>query len=113
MAPVETDLADHQSGEDALPQWPSRDRGLQAVWNDRVGSQHDNRRRYGEQQARHQTADEIVAQILSKGLAEEFLRMQREQALKRHKDHGEKQQPCAKPCRVYQERQKVMKIQES
>ena len=43
MAPVETDLADHQPGEDALPQWPCPDCGLQARRDKSVGSKGNKR----------------------------------------------------------------------
>ena len=112
MAPVETNLADHQSGENALPQRPGCDSSLHAVGDDGVGTQRGKGKRKGEQQARYQAAYEIIAQILSKALAEEFLRMQREQPLQRHKDQGEKQQPRAKSGHVDQQRKKVLQIQE-
>src|ERR1035441_10998452 len=35
MAPIETNLADYQPGEDALPQRPGCDSSLHAVWDDR------------------------------------------------------------------------------
>src|ERR1039457_6950656 len=77
MAPIETNLADYQPGEDALPQRPGCDSSLHAVWDDRVGTQRGKGKRKGEQQARYQAAYEIIAQILSKALAEEFLRIDR------------------------------------
>src|ERR1035441_9897071 len=78
MAPIETNLADYQPGEDALPLRPGCDGSLHAVWDDRVGTQCGKGKRKGEQQARHQAADKVIAQILSKTLAKELSRRSEE-----------------------------------
>src|SRR5262249_15248168 len=86
MTPVETDLADDQSREKALPQRPSSDESLHRVWNEHVGRERKNRQRYGEQQSWNNDSDEVIAQILKKTFAKELLLADREQPLKRHKD---------------------------
>jgi hypothetical protein len=83
VAPVETDLTDDQPDQDTHPHRPCRDRGLEAGWDECMRADGSERKRRGQQQARHQATDEKIPDIDSGGFAKDLLRMQAEEALER------------------------------
>src|SRR5215831_13504805 len=113
VAPIETNLADYQPHEDALPKRPSRDGGLHAEGNQVADTQRDKGKRERKQQAWHQTIEEIIPQILGKSFAEEFLGMKPEEPLKRQKDKSEQQQPKAQAYEFQHKCKNMLLIQQS
>ena len=75
MAPVETDLADHQGKHGPKPDRRVPDRSKETDRDEVVCLQSDKRERRREEQARYQRADKVETDVTNKFPVEYFARM--------------------------------------
>ena len=104
MAPVITDLACHQSNNDACPQGKLRQIHMYVVWKGVVNKPGKTADRDTQYRRRRKAIEEIVKQVDNKFPTEDSLRMQREEPFKRDKNHNQNCQPDAKAKNINQVR---------
>jgi len=103
MAPVEAHFGNEGGEGDTASEWKSRDGGGEADRDKPVDCPSEQGEWEAEKEACEEAVEEVVSKVGKNGLAEEFLRIEGEEPLKRREDDGEDDQPDAKPEDLDQE----------